>query len=110
MPQFGQKEGISEINSILQKNQISLTSKDVNAKLKGNFIYINRPKIDFILIIVNQDPEQIARDIIDKHFIDCGWVFHDKYKKKLNAGIGVVVRYYLTQEYQNIKYENFATL
>ena len=33
----------------------------------------------------NQDPEQLARDIIDKHLIACGWDIQDKDKINLNA-------------------------
>ncbi len=47
---------------------------------------------------MNQDPEQIARDNIDKQLIACGWVIQDKDKINLNASFGVVVRYYLTQD------------
>ena len=44
----------------------------------------------------NQNPEQIARDNIDKQLIDCGWVIQSIKQINLNAGIGVVVREYLT--------------
>ena len=47
---------------------------------------------------MNQDPEQKARDNIDKQLNDCGWIIQDKGKINLDAGQGVVVRYYLTQE------------
>ena len=56
----------------------------------------------------NQDPEQIARDIIDKQLIACGWVIQDKDKINLNAGIGVVVRYYLTQDGKETDYVMFV--
>jgi type I restriction enzyme R subunit len=52
----------------------------------------------------NQDPEQIARDNIDKQLIACGWVIQDKDMLNLNAGIGVVVRYYLTQDGKETDY------
>ena len=57
---------------------------------------------------MNQDPEQIARDNIDKQLIACGWVIHDKDKLNLNAGIGVVVRYYLTQDGKETDYVLFV--
>jgi type I restriction enzyme R subunit len=57
---------------------------------------------------VNQDPEQIARDNIDKQLIACGWVIQDKDKINLNVGIGVVVRYYLTQEGKETDYVLFV--
>ena len=34
----------------------------------------------------NQDPEQIARDNIDKQLIACGWVIQNKKQINLNAG------------------------
>lgn len=55
----------------------------------------------------NQDPEQIARDNIDKQLIACGWVIQDKDKINLNAGSGVVVRYYLTQDGKETDYVIF---
>jgi len=56
---------------------------------------------------VNQDPEQIARDNIDKQLIACGWVIQDKDKINLNAAFGVVVRYYLTQDGKETDYVLF---
>ncbi|MDZ4205009.1 MAG: DEAD/DEAH box helicase family protein, partial [Bacteroidales bacterium] len=56
----------------------------------------------------NQDPEQIARDIIDKQLLACGWVIQDKDKINLNASIGVVVRYYLTQDGKETDYVIFV--
>lgn len=56
----------------------------------------------------NQDPEQIARDNIDKQLIACGWVIQDKDKINLNAGSGVVVRYYLTQDGKETDYVLFV--
>ena len=57
---------------------------------------------------MNQDPEQIARDNIDKQLIACGWVIQDKDKINLNIGIGVVVRYYLTQDGKETDYVLFV--
>ena len=56
----------------------------------------------------NQDPEQIARDIIDSALQRSGWVIQDKDKINLNAGIGVVVRYYLTQDGKETDYVMFV--
>ena len=56
----------------------------------------------------NQDPEQIARDIIDKQLIACGWAIQDKDKINLNASAGVVVRYYLTQDGKETDYVMFV--
>lgn len=56
---------------------------------------------------MNQDPEQIARDNIDKQLICCGWVIQDKDKINLNAALGVVVRYYLTQDGKETDYVLF---
>jgi len=46
--------------------------------------------------MTNQNPEQIARDHIDKQLLDCGWVIQDKTKINLSAGLGVAVREYQT--------------
>lgn len=45
---------------------------------------------------MNQNPEQIARDNIDKQLIACGWVVQDNKKINLSAGKGVAVREYQT--------------
>ena len=57
---------------------------------------------------MNQDPEQIARDNIDKQLIACGWVIQDKDKINLNVSLGVVVRYYLTQDGKETDYVLFV--
>lgn len=57
---------------------------------------------------MNQDPEQIARDNIDKQLIACGWLIQDKEKINLNAGIGVIIRYYLTQDGKETDYVLFV--
>lgn len=44
----------------------------------------------------NQNPEQIARDNIDKQLLACGWVIQDKAKINLQAALGVAVREYQT--------------
>lgn len=56
----------------------------------------------------NQDPEQIARDNIDRQLVACGWVIQDKNKINLNASSGVVVRYYLTQDGKETDYVMFV--
>jgi len=45
---------------------------------------------------LNQNPEQLARDMIDRQLIACGWVVQDKERIDLHAGVGVAVREYLT--------------
>lgn len=45
---------------------------------------------------MNQNPEQIARDSIDKQLIACGWIIQDVKHINLNAGYGVAVKEYLT--------------
>ncbi|MBP2641198.1 MAG: helicase, type site-specific restriction-modification system restriction subunit [Firmicutes bacterium] len=45
---------------------------------------------------MNQNPEQIARDNIDKQLISCGWVIQNKKEINLSAGCGVAVREYQT--------------
>ena len=44
----------------------------------------------------NQNPEQIARDNIDKQLLACGWVIQDKAKLNLQAALGIAVREYQT--------------
>lgn len=46
--------------------------------------------------MTNQNPEQIARDNIDRQLIACGWIIQDKNKINLNAGLGIAVREYQT--------------
>jgi type I restriction enzyme, R subunit len=46
--------------------------------------------------MINQTPEQIARDNIDKQLNECGWVIQDKKYINLNAALGVAVREYQT--------------
>jgi len=45
---------------------------------------------------MNQNPEQLARDIIDADLIRCGWVIQPKSKINLNAASGVAIREYQT--------------
>jgi len=45
---------------------------------------------------LNQNPEQIARDNIDKQLIACGWIVQDKSKANISAGLGVAIREYQT--------------
>ena len=45
---------------------------------------------------MNQNPEQIARDNIDKQLKACGWIIQGKKDINLGAGIGVAVREYQT--------------
>jgi type I restriction enzyme R subunit len=46
--------------------------------------------------MINQNPEQIARDNIDKQLILCGWIIQDKKKVNLAAGLGIAIREYQT--------------
>jgi type I restriction enzyme R subunit len=46
--------------------------------------------------MVNQNPEQIARDHIDQMLLDAGWVVQSKNKVNLSVGPGVAVREYQT--------------
>ena len=45
---------------------------------------------------MNKNPEQIARDDIDRQLTACGWMIQDKTKINLYAGAGVAVREYQT--------------
>jgi type I restriction enzyme R subunit len=44
----------------------------------------------------NQDPEQRARDNIDKMLMDAGWKVQDGKKIDFNAGTGIAVREFQT--------------
>jgi type I restriction enzyme R subunit len=46
--------------------------------------------------MANQNPEQIARDYIDRQLLACGWIIQDKKKINLSAGLGVAIREYNT--------------
>lgn len=48
------------------------------------------------MTMVNQNPEQIARDNIDKQLVACGWIIQDKKKFNLAAGLGIAIREYQT--------------
>jgi len=45
---------------------------------------------------INQTPEQIARDNIDRQLNACGWMVQSKSKINLHAALGVAVREYQT--------------
>lgn len=45
---------------------------------------------------MNQNPEQIARDTIDKLLIDSGWIIQSKKEFNLGAATGIAVREYQT--------------
>lgn len=45
---------------------------------------------------MNQNPEQIARDHIDRLLVECGWLVQSKNKLNLAAGLGVAVTEYRT--------------
>ena len=49
------------------------------------------------LLYKNQNPEQVARDRIDRHLTEAGWVVQDKNAIDFNAGQGIAVREYQTQ-------------
>ena len=46
--------------------------------------------------MTNQNPEQIARDSIDRQLIACGWVIQSLKQVNLNAGVGIAVKEYMT--------------
>jgi type I restriction enzyme, R subunit len=45
---------------------------------------------------MNQSPEELARDKIDKQLLSCGWIIQNKSEINLNVATGVAVREYLT--------------
>ena len=47
--------------------------------------------------MTNQNPEQQARDNIDKQLIACGWIIQNKSNINLSSGVGVAVREYTTE-------------
>jgi type I restriction enzyme R subunit len=47
--------------------------------------------------MVNQNPEQIARDNIDKQLNACGWIIQKKSKINLSEGLGIAVCEYQTE-------------
>jgi type I restriction enzyme R subunit len=48
-------------------------------------------------MLLNQTPEQLARDQIDRLLVASGWVIQNKQQLNLTAGIGVAVREYSTE-------------
>lgn len=46
--------------------------------------------------MTNQNPEQIARDNIDRQLVECGWIVQNKKQINLTAGPGVAVTEYQT--------------
>jgi type I restriction enzyme R subunit len=56
---------------------------------------------------LNQTPEQIARDNIDRQLHQAGWSVQDKDKIDWKAGPGVAVRHYLTQDGKEADYVFF---
>jgi len=46
--------------------------------------------------MTNQNPEQIARDHIDRQLIACGWIIQDIKQVNLNAGVGIAIKEYQT--------------
>ena len=44
----------------------------------------------------NQNPEQQARDHIDRQLVACGWIVQEKRNLNLAAGLGIAVREYST--------------
>ncbi|MDB5208247.1 MAG: restriction endonuclease subunit [Flavisolibacter sp.] len=45
---------------------------------------------------MNQNPEQLARDEIDRQLLACGWMIQDKKTFNLSANIGVAIREFQT--------------
>ena len=43
----------------------------------------------------NLNPEQLARDNIDKQLVDCGWIIQGIKQVNLHAGPGIAVKEYL---------------
>ncbi len=45
---------------------------------------------------MNQSPEQLARDEIDRQLIACGWIIQKRDHINFNAGLGIAVTEYIT--------------
>lgn len=58
--------------------------------------------------MVNQTPEQISRDQIDRRLIEAGWVVVDKNKIDFTKGDGIAVREYPTDDGGEIDYALFV--
>jgi len=56
---------------------------------------------------LNQTPEQIARDNIDRQLEQAGWVVQNKDRIDWQAGPGIAVRHYLTQDGKEADYVLF---
>lgn len=48
--------------------------------------------------MVNQRPEDIARDRIDERLTKAGWIVQSKKELNWNAGIGIAIKEYDTDE------------
>lgn len=59
----------------------------VGGKWRRPYIYSSR---------MNQNPEQLARDEIDRQLLLCGWVIQNKNQINLAANLGVAIREYQT--------------
>lgn len=57
---------------------------------------------------LNQTPEQIARDNIDRKLGEAGWSVQDKDRIDWQTGLGVAVRHYLTHEGKETDYTLFV--
>lgn len=66
---------------------------DFHIVVKKCFTYICYVKSK---AIVNQNPEQLSRDLIDEQLVASGWVIQNKTQINLAANIGVAVREYTT--------------
>jgi len=58
--------------------------------------YIVAPQNPISFLVMNQTPEQLARDEIDKQLGACGWKVQSKKQINLAASLGVAVREYQT--------------
>jgi len=47
-------------------------------------------------ISTNQNPEQLARDRIDRMLMDAGWIVQSKKRIDFSAGLGIAIREYQT--------------
>jgi len=57
---------------------------------------------------LNQNPEQIARDAIDRQLIECGWAVQEKARIDWQSAKGIAVRHYPTQDGQVPDYVLFV--
>jgi hypothetical protein len=63
---------------------------DLHEDLKSLEECAGSARVRHFVTTPNQNPEQIARDQIDKHLVESGWIVQDKKTIDFSAGLGIV--------------------